>query len=78
MRRRIGSLEKSVQSWHRRLVFFHHLSTLSTLASTFGGIVTPIYFAAFRLIIILVGCSLTATSQSVIRMLSKDHKPIHR
>ena len=36
-----------------------HLSTLSALASTFGGIVRPISFAAFKLIINsnLVGCS---------------------
>jgi hypothetical protein len=37
-----------IQSWHRRLVFYHQLITLSALASTFGGIVTPICLAAFR------------------------------
>jgi hypothetical protein len=36
-----------------------HLITLSALASTFGGIVRPICFAAFRLIISsnFIGCS---------------------
>ena len=28
-------MEKSVQSWHRSLVFFHHLISLFALASTF-------------------------------------------
>jgi hypothetical protein len=32
-------MEKSVQSWVRRLVFCHHLITLSALTNTFGGIV---------------------------------------
>ncbi len=52
-------MENSVQSWHRRLVFCHHLITLSALASTFGGIVKPICFAAFKLIHSsnFVGCS---------------------
>src|SRR5262245_57011535 len=38
---------------------FNHLITLSALASTFGGIVRPICFAAFRLITNsnFVGCS---------------------
>ena len=43
-------MEKTVQSWHRRLVFFHHLISLFALASTSGGIVTPICFAVFILI----------------------------
>jgi hypothetical protein len=32
----ICSMEKSVQSWQRRIVFFDHLITLSALANTFG------------------------------------------
>ena len=55
---KIGSSENSIQSWHRCLVFFDHLITLSG-TSTFGGIVRPICLAAFRLIISsnFVGCS---------------------
>ena len=37
--------------WDRHVVFFHHRITLSAGASTFGGIVRPICFAAFRLMI---------------------------
>ena len=53
------SKEKSVQSWHRRLVFCHHLISLFARASTSGGIVRPICFAVLRLITSsnLVGCS---------------------
>ena len=43
-------MEKSVQSWHRCLVFCHHLINLFARASTSGGIVRPICFAALRLI----------------------------
>src|SRR5262249_39141908 len=46
----IARKEKSVQSWHRCLVFCHHLITLSALAKTLGGIMRPICLAAFRLI----------------------------
>ena len=46
---RIESSEKSVQSWHRCVVFCHHLITSLARASTSGGIVRPICFAAFRL-----------------------------
>jgi hypothetical protein len=38
--------EKSVQSWQRSLVLFHHLITLFARANTSGGIVSPICFAA--------------------------------
>jgi hypothetical protein len=48
MRRKIGSLENSVQSWHRCVVVFDHLITRSALASTFGEIVRPICFAVFN------------------------------
>ena len=53
------SWEKSVQSWHGRLVFFYHLITLSALYSIDCGIVRPICFAVLRLITSsnLVGCS---------------------
>ena len=56
---RMKSLENSVQSWHRCLVFCHHLITLSALTSTFGGIVRPICLAVLRLITSsnFVGCS---------------------
>jgi hypothetical protein len=55
----IKSYENSIQSWQRRLVFFHHLITLSARASTFGGIVRPICLAVLRLITNsnFVGCS---------------------
>ena len=56
---RIYSMENSVQSWHRRLVFCHHLISLFARASTSGGIVRPICLAVFRLITSsnFVGCS---------------------
>ena len=56
---RIESLENSVQSWHRRLFFCHHLISLSARASTSGGIVRPICLAVLRLITSsnFVGCS---------------------
>ena len=34
---RIESSENSVQSWHRRVVFFRHLISLLARASTSGG-----------------------------------------
>jgi hypothetical protein len=48
----IWLMENTVQSWH-------YLITLSALASTFCGIVTPICFAVLRLITSsnFVGCS---------------------
>jgi hypothetical protein len=57
--RRIGLTENSIQSCERHMVFFHHLITLSALASTLGGIVRPICFAVLRLMINsnFVGCS---------------------
>ena len=57
--RAICWMEKSVQSWHPRLVFFDYLITLSARASTFGEIVRPICLAAFRLMMNsnFVGCS---------------------
>ena len=42
-------MEKSVQSWHRREIFCHHLITLSALYSIDCGIVTPICFVVLRL-----------------------------
>ena len=42
-------MEKSIQSWHRCLVFCHYLISLFARASTSGGIVRPICFAVFRL-----------------------------
>ena len=55
----ICSSEKLVQFWHRRLVFCHHLITVSARYSNDCGIVRPICFAVFRLITNsnLVGCS---------------------
>ena len=59
----LGSLlsdnSRSVQSWHRCLVFCHHLINLVARASTSGGIVRPICFAVFRFITSsnFVGCS---------------------
>src|SRR5262245_16111510 len=55
----IQSSEKSIQSWHRSLVVFHHLINLVARASTSGGIVRPICFAVFKLITNsnFVGCS---------------------
>ena len=52
-------MENSVQSWHRSLVFCHHLITLSARYSMDCGIVTVICFAALRLITSsnFVGCS---------------------
>jgi hypothetical protein len=52
-------MENSVQSWHRCLVFFHHLINLVARASTSGGIVRPICLAVLRLITSsnFVGCS---------------------
>src|SRR4030095_2324328 len=47
---RIKSMENSVQSWHRRLVFFHHLITLFARERNSGASVRPICFAAFKLI----------------------------
>jgi hypothetical protein len=57
--REIGWMENSVQSWHRRLVFRHHLITLSALYSKDCGMVRPICFAVLRLITNsnFVGCS---------------------
>ena len=46
---RIDSMEKSIQSWHRCLVFCHHLITLFARANTSAGIISPICFAALRL-----------------------------
>ena len=43
-------MEKSVQSWHRRLVFCHHLITLFARERNSGESVRPICFAAFKLI----------------------------
>ena len=48
--RRIESLENSVQSWHRSLVFCHHLITLFARERNSGESVSPICFAAFKLI----------------------------
>ena len=46
-------MEKSVQSWHRRLAFFHHLITLFALAArsaeSSGRICLAVF--SFRLII---------------------------
>jgi hypothetical protein len=57
--RKTVSMEKSVQSWQRSLVFDHHLITLSALANTFGGTIRPICLAVFRLMMNsnFVGCS---------------------
>jgi hypothetical protein len=54
-----GLTENSVQSWHRRWVFCHHLMTLSARYSKDCGIVRPICFAVLRLITNsnFVGCS---------------------
>ena len=56
---KIYSMERSIQSQHRCFVFFDHLITLSARTSTFGGIVRPICFAAFRLMMSsnFIGCS---------------------
>jgi hypothetical protein len=69
MTRKIGPME--IQSWHRCLVFCHHLISLFARASTFGGIVTPICFAVFRLITSskFVGCS---TGRSAVRADSRQ------
>ena len=63
---RIESMEKSVQSWHRRVVFFHHLISRFARASTSGGISMPICFAVFRLITSsnFVGCSTGSSNES--------------
>src|SRR5262245_37565221 len=45
---KICSMEKSVQSWHRCLVFCHHLITLFARARKSGESVSPICFAALR------------------------------
>src|SRR5882724_11758241 len=45
--RAICWMENSVQSWHRCLVFCHHLITLSALYSMDCGIFRPICFAVF-------------------------------
>jgi hypothetical protein len=44
---------------NRRFVFFDYLITRSALANTFGGIVRPIFLAAFRLMMNsnFFGCS---------------------
>jgi hypothetical protein len=47
---RIDSSENSIQSWHRHVVFFHHLISRFARVSTSGGISMPICFAVFRLI----------------------------
>src|ERR1051326_3731732 len=52
--------EHSAGAKHEAFPDSFHLITLSALASTFGGIVKPICFAAFRLITSsnFVGCSM--------------------
>ena len=52
-------MDKSVQSWRRRVVSAIGLITLSARASTFGGILRPICLAVLRLMISsnFVGCS---------------------
>ena len=59
--------ENSVQSWHRCLVFCHHLITLFARARTSGGIVKPICFAVLRLITNsdFVGCSTGVSARFV-------------
>ena len=42
--------ENSVQSWQPSLVFFHHLITLFARERNSGESVSPICFAAFKLI----------------------------
>src|SRR5215510_9583082 len=56
---RMKSQENTVQSWHRRSVFCHHLISLFARASSSDGIVKPICFAVFRLMTNsnFVGCS---------------------
>jgi hypothetical protein len=53
-------MENLVQSWHRRLIFCHHVITLSALYSVECGIARPICFVVLRFIKIsnLLGCSI--------------------
>jgi hypothetical protein len=43
-------MEKTIQSWRRCLVFFHHLITLFTRERNSGENVSPICLVVFKLI----------------------------